>query len=61
MTIFAITTKLSDILQAPNLDLAAAVQLISAQVSILEDYRSDTQWDKIWDEAESLVKLTMSK
>ena len=55
-SIFAITTKLSDTLQAPKVDLTAAVQLISAQVSILEDYHSDSQWNIIWDEAESLAE-----
>ena len=55
--IFTITTKLSDTLQAPKVDIAAAVQLISAQVSILEDHRSDSQWDKIWNKAESLAEI----
>ena len=55
-SIFANTTKLSDTLQAPKVDLAAAAQLVSAQVSILEDYQSDNQWDKIWAEAESLAQ-----
>ena len=45
---FASTTKLSNTLQATKAHLAAAVQLISAQVSILENYRSASQWDKIW-------------
>ena len=56
-SIFAITAKLSDTLQAPKVNLAAAVQLVTAQISILEDYRSDSQWNKIWDEAKSLAEV----
>ena len=56
-SIFAITAKLSDTLQAPKVNLAAAVQLVTAQISILEDYRSDSQWNKICDEAKSLAEV----
>ena len=53
--IFGITNKLSEILQCPQIDLAAAAELVTAQVTTLEEYRSEEEWDKIWTEAEGIA------
>ena len=54
--IFGLTNKLSVLLQSPHLDLAAAVQLIQAQISILQEYRCNEKWDLLWTETEAIAR-----
>ena len=44
------------LLQSPDLDLAAAVQLIQAQISILQEYRCNEKWDLLWIETEAIAR-----
>ena len=55
--LFGLTKGLSDALRSPDLDLAAAVCLISSVENTLSESRSDTSWSKLWDEAMKLTKL----
>lgn len=48
--LFGETKLLSDMLQAPNLDLSRAVDLVEALVQTLTDFRQDTFFDTLWDE-----------
>ena len=62
--LFGLTKGLSDALQSPDLDLAAAVCLISSVESTLSESRSDTSWSKLWDEATKLAmeyKITIPR
>ena len=53
--LFGLTKGLSDALQSPDLDLAAAVCLISSVENTLSESRSDTSWSKLRDEATKLA------
>ena len=53
--LFGITKGLSDALQSPDMDLAAAVCLISSVENTLSESRSDSSWSKLWDEATKLA------
>jgi len=53
--IFAITLKLSDILQAERLDFAGAVTCIEVSMETLHDMQSEEEWKKIWEKAVSLA------
>ena len=44
------------LLQSPDLDLAASVQLIQAQISILQEYRCNEKWDLLWTESEAIAR-----
>ena len=52
--IFAITSKLSDVLQAECLDFTGAVTCIEATIETLQDMRSE-EWRRIWERAVSLA------
>uniref|UniRef100_A0A3P8QPS5 TTF-type domain-containing protein n=1 Tax=Astatotilapia calliptera TaxID=8154 RepID=A0A3P8QPS5_ASTCA len=45
---------LSDVLQSPSLDLAKAVDLIHALQDTLDQYRSESCFDELWQDRESL-------
>ena len=62
--LFGITKGLSDALQSPHLDLAAAVCLISSVENTLSESRSDSSWSKLWEEATKLAveyKISMPR
>ena len=44
-------------LQSTNLDLAIAVDLVSATIETLEDFRTDSYWDHFFVYAESVARL----
>ena len=48
-SIFGLTNRLSQLLQSPDLDLVAAVELIQAQICIIQEYRCDEKWDLFLD------------
>ena len=53
--LFGLTKGLSDALQSPDVDLAAAVCLIYSVENTLSESRSDTPWSKLWNEATKLA------
>lgn len=53
--LFSLTNCLSKLLQAPHLDLAAAISLIDATVQTLEENRLEDKWTIIWKEAETFA------
>ena len=64
--IFGTTKNLSDALQWSELDLAYAVCLISSVEDQLSQSRSNTVWDRLWEEAVTLanqhsIKLVFQK
>ena len=48
--LFCITAKLSDVLQAENLDFAGAARFIEATTATLKGLRSSDEWKKIWED-----------
>lgn len=55
---------LSDILQSPSLDLAAAVSLVDALLDTLQHYRTDAFFEVLWSEVEKIAEncdVTMEK
>lgn len=55
-SIFSLTKKLSDHLQATDLDLASAIDLVFAVVDTLNDRRNAETWTKIWDCASDICE-----
>ena len=53
--IFSVTAKLSDVLQAEQLNYAAAAACIRATKATIQDLRSETEWKKIWLEVVSIA------
>lgn len=52
---------LSDMLQSPSLDLAAAVTLVESLLDTLEQYRSEAYFEALWKEVEEMaVKCDLS-
>ena len=49
--LFGETKLLSDMLQLPTVDLSRAVDLVNALVQTLKDYRQESFFDNLWDEA----------
>ena len=47
--------SLSDQLQAKDIDLAAAVDLVSATKDVLAEYRSDEQWAEVYEQMNRLT------
>ena len=45
---FAITSELSDVLQAECTNFAGAVSCFEATVQTLQDMRTEEEWKKIW-------------
>ena len=54
--IFSITGKLSDFLQSKTINYAAAATSISATKTALESLRSETEWQRLWDQAVQLAE-----
>ena len=46
--VLSITKGLSDQLQNTNMDMAKAADLVSASIETLQEFRSDTEWDKLY-------------
>ena len=55
--VLSCTKSLSDALQSTQLDLAKAADLISATIEIMEEFRTDCEWEKIYSYTESVAKL----
>ena len=55
-SLLAEISTLSDHLQAPGLDLSAAVDLIQVVHKRLSDLRSDEEFDKIWNESAGIAE-----
>ncbi len=55
--ILSCTKSLSDHLQSTQIDLAGATDLVKATKETLEDYRSDTMWNKVYDYTKSIAEL----
>ena len=55
-SIFSLTKNLSDHLQATDLELASAVDLVFAVVDALNDKRNAETWTKIWDCASDMCE-----
>ena len=52
-----LTKGLSDVLQAKELDLAAAVDLVNTTRDTLQDWRNDSaSWRKLWTDVVSMMK-----
>lgn len=54
--LFGETKILSDMLQAPDLDLSTAVDLVETLVQTLKDFREDTYFEKLWQEVLNISK-----
>ena len=50
-----IFSKLSNLLQAESLDLGSASVAIQATIDTIEEMRSETKWQLLWDEAEAFA------
>ena len=55
--ILSCTKSLSDHLQSTEIDLAGAANLVNATKETLEDYRSDSMWNKVYEYAKSVAEL----
>ena len=55
--ILSCTKRLSDHLQSTEIDLAGAANLVIATKQTLEDYRSDSMWNKVYEYAKSVTEL----
>ena len=55
--ILSCTKSLSDHLQSTQIDLAGAANLVNATKETLEDYRSDSMWNKVYEYAKSVAEL----
>ena len=55
--VLLLTKGLSDVLQAKELDLAAAVDLVNTTRDTLQDWRNDSaSWRKLWTDVVSMMK-----
>ena len=54
--IFSITGNLSNLLQTEQLNYAGAASCIEAMKITLSNLRSESEWQKIWDEAVTLAR-----
>ena len=52
--ILSCTKSLSDTLQSTQLDLARAADLVSATIDTLEEFRSDQEWQKVFEYCDSV-------
>ena len=57
MTILSCTKSLSDHLQSTQIDLAGVSDLVNATNETLEDYCSDSMWNKVYEYAKSVAEL----
>jgi len=46
--VLSITKGLSDQLKNTNMDMAKAADLVSASIEMLQEFCSDTEWDKLY-------------
>ena len=53
--IFYVTAKLSDVIQAEELEFAAAATFIEETIDTLKSFRTEDEWRKVYDEATALV------
>ena len=51
------TKSLSDALQSTQLDLTKAADLVSTTIEIVEEFRMDSEWEKVYFYTESVAKL----
>ena len=51
------TKQLSDSLQSSSIDLSRASELVLATKSLLTEYRSDSYWQKVYDQASRVAEL----
>ena len=56
MTVFSITANLSNLLQAKELNYAAAATCIEATKQTIIDLRNETVWKNIWQESVKLAE-----
>ena len=54
--ILSCTKSLSDALQCNNLDLAKAANLVSATIRMIQDFRSDSEWKKVFTYVEKVAE-----
>ena len=54
--ILSCTKSLSDTLQSTQLDLARAADLVSATIDTLEEFRSDQEWQNVFEYCDSVCK-----
>ena len=55
--VLSVTKGLSDVLQSISLDLAKAADLVSGTIETLEDFRTDSNWERLFTYIESVAKL----
>ena len=55
--VLSCTKSLSDALQSTQLDLARAADLVSTTIEIVEEFRMDSEWEKVYSYTESVAKL----
>ena len=55
--VLSCTKSLSDALQSTQLDLAKAADLVSTTIEIVEEFRMDSEWEKVYSYTESIAKL----
>ena len=55
--VLSCTKSLSDALQSTQLDLAKAADLLSTTIEIVEEFRMDSEWEKVYSYTESVAKL----
>lgn len=55
--ILSCTKQLSDILQSQQCDLARAVDLVSATIDTLEEFRSDSSWSHLFSYVQQVAEL----
>lgn len=48
---------MSDVLLSTNLDLSKAADLVSATIETLEEFRCDSDWQKVWTYTQSIAEL----
>ena len=49
------TKGLSEALQADDIDLAAAAELVEATTDVLKGYRTDSIWNEVWHDSSSIA------
>ena len=54
--ILSYTNNLSDTLQSTQLDSARAADLVSVTIDTLEEFRSDQEWQKVFEYCDSVCK-----
>ena len=55
--VLSCTRRLSDLLQSQHCDLAKATDLVSATIETLDEFRSDSSWQHLFDYAQQVAEL----